>query len=226
MKKTETKNNKKTVSTAKKNQKSKITTKTSKMVEKTKISYKDLTINQIESELKRETYKSKYKTVLSTTIYALIIVFSLAALIATLIMPVLQISGSSMKPTLNEGEIVLSLKTKKLSTGDIVAFYHGNKILIKRVIAKSGDWINITEDGDVYVNDVLLKEPYIIKKHQGNIDIEFPYQVPEESYFVLGDERKNSIDSRNTSVGTVSKEDIIGKVIFRVWPIKKIGITD
>lgn len=216
MKKVKTKSNEKRVPITKKN----------KSKEKTKISYKDLTINQIESELKRETYKFKYKKVLSTTIYALIIVASSAALIATLLMPVLKISGSSMKPTFNEGEIVLSIKTKTLNTGDIVAFYHGNKLLVKRVIAKYGDWVNITEEGDVYINDELLDEPYILEKNQGNVDIEFPYQVPESSYFVLGDERKNSIDSRTKLVGTISKEDIIGKVIFKVWPIKKIGMTN
>lgn len=190
-----------------------------------KLSYKDLSVIEIEQELKRENYKSKYIKVLMSTVYTLIIVASIAALIATLVMPVLQISGSSMAPTLHEGDIAISVKTKKFNTSDIIAFYHGNKILVKRVIAKSGNWINITETGDVYVNDKLLNEPYIEKKHFGNTDIKFPYQVPEGSYFVLGDDRETSNDSRNSIIGTVTEENIIGKVIFKVWPIKQIGIV-
>lgn len=191
----------------------------------TKLTYKDLTITQIEQELKKEKFKSRYVKVLMSTVYTLIIVASVAALIATLIMPVLQISGSSMNPTLHEGEIVLSLKTKKFDTGDIIAFYHGNKILVKRVIAKSGNWVNIDEDGKVYVNEKLLDEPYLKERNLGQIDIEFPYQVPEGSYFVLGDDRATSIDSRNSTIGCVNEEDIIGKVIFKVWPIKRIGLV-
>lgn len=191
----------------------------------TKLTYKDLTITQIEQELKKEKFKSRYVKVLMSTVYTLIIVASVAALIATLIMPVLQISGSSMNPTLHEGEIVLSVKTKKFDTGDIIAFYHGNKILVKRVIAKSGNWVNIDEDGNVYVNEKLLDEPYIKEKNLGQTDIEFPYQVPEGSYFILGDDRATSIDSRNSTIGCVNEEDIIGKVIFKVWPIKRIGLV-
>lgn len=189
-----------------------------------KLTYKDLTITQIEQELKKEKFKSRYVTVLMSTVYTLIIVASVAALIATLIMPVLQISGSSMNPTLHEGEIVLSLKTKKVDTEDIIAFYHGNKILVKRVIAKSGNWVNIDEDGKVYVNDKLLDEPYIKEKNLGQTDVKFPFQVPEGSYFILGDDRATSIDSRNSIIGCVNEEDIIGKVIFKVWPIKRIGL--
>lgn len=191
----------------------------------TKLTYKDLTITQIEQELKKEKFKSRYVKVLMSTVYTLIIVASVAALIATLIMPVLQISGSSMNPTLHEGEIVLSLKTKKFDTGDIIAFYHGNKILVKRVIAKSGNWINIDEEGKVYVNEKLLDEPYLKERNLGQIDIEFPYQVPEGSYFILGDDRATSIDSRNSTIGCVNEEDIIGKVVFKVWPIKRIGLV-
>ena len=130
-----------------------------------------------------------------------------------------------MNPTLHEGEIVLSVKTKKFDTGDIIAFYHGNKILVKRVIAKSGNWVNITEEGNVYINEKLLDEPYLKEKNLGQTDIEFPYQVPEGSYFILGDDRETSIDSRNSTIGCVNEEDIIGKVIFKVWPIKRIGLV-
>lgn len=188
-----------------------------------KINYKDLTISSIEQELKREKYKSKYKKVLASTIYTLIIVISLAVIVAMLVMPVLQISGSSMTPTLTEGEIVVTVKTKKLAVGDVVAFYHGNKILIKRVIAGPNSWVNITDEGDVYINNKLIDEPYVSKKHLGKTDIDLPYQVPEETYFILGDERETSIDSRTSEIGALKQEDIIGKVIFRVWPLKKIG---
>ena len=138
-------------------------------------------------------------------------------------MPVLQISGSSMSPTLKEGEIVVSLKTKNLKPGDIVAFYHGNKILIKRVIASSGSYVNIDEEGNVYVDGKLIDEPYIKEKTLGEHDITFPYQVPDGSWFVLGDRRSISIDSRNIEIGCIEQEDIVGKIIFRVWPLKKIN---
>jgi len=202
----------------------KVITKKEKKLEH-KLKYNDLTILEIEQELRRENYKSKYIKVLLSTIYTLIIVASIAALIATLLMPVLQISGSSMNPTLHEGEIVATIKTKKFDIGDVIAFYHGNKILVKRVIAKSGNWVNIDEDGNVYVNDTLLDEPYISKKQFGNSDIHFPYQVSEGSYFVLGDDRETSIDSRNSVIGTITEENVIGKVIFKVWPIKQIGLV-
>lgn len=188
-----------------------------------KIDYKDLTVAQIEKELKRETYKSKYIKILMSTIYSLIIVASISALVATLVMPVLQISGSSMTPTFHEGEIVISIKTKNLEAGDIVAFYHGNKILVKRVIAGAGNWVNISSEGNVYINGEILNEPYIETPFLGDHDIEFPYQVPDGRWFVLGDHRTISIDSRNSEIGSISQEDIVGKIIFRVWPLKKIG---
>lgn len=185
--------------------------------------YSSLTVSQIEAELNKEKYKEKYFKILKSTIYSLIIVASVATLIATLVMPVLQISGSSMTPTFKEGEIVISLKTKNLETGDIIAFYHSNKILVKRVIAGAGDWVNITDDGSVYINGKLKKEPYITKMSLGNSDIEFPYQVTDGHWFVLGDQRETSIDSRNSEIGSVSQDDIVGKIIFRVWPLKKLG---
>ena len=148
---------------------------------------------------------------------------AVAAIVATLIMPVLQISGSSMTPTFQEGEIVFSIKTKNLKPGDIIAFYHGNKILVKRVIAGAGSWVNITIDGDVYVNGELLEENYIQEKMLGETNITYPYQVPDGSWFVLGDHREVSIDSRNSEIGCIKQEDIVGKIIFRVWPLKRIG---
>lgn len=188
-----------------------------------KIDYKTLTSKQIEEELKREVYKSKYLKLLKSTIYSLITVAAVAALIATLVMPVLQINGSSMTPTFNEGEIVLSVKTKDLETGDIIAFYHGNKILVKRVIAGAGSWVNMDDEGNVFVDGKRIKEKYVKDKTIGDYDIEFPYQVPDGSYFVLGDHRTVSIDSRNSEIGCIEQENIVGKIVFRVWPFKKIG---
>ena len=190
---------------------------------KEKIDCKSLTVEQLVKELKRETYRSRYFKILTSTIYALIIVAAVAALVATFVMPVLQISGSSMQPTFTEGEIVLSVKTNNLKQGDIIAFYHGNKILVKRVIAGPGSFVNITIDGDVYVDGVLLDEPYIQEKMLGDTNITYPYQVPDGEWFVLGDQREVSIDSRNTEIGCVSQDDLVGKIVFRVWPLNKFG---
>ena len=176
--------------------------------------------SDIETELKRETYKSKYIKILRSTIYGLIIISAIAALTATLILPVLEISTNSMEPTYKKNEIVIAIKTKNIDPEDVIAFYHGNKILIKRVIAKEGSWIDIKEDGTVYVDGYELKEAYISNKTKGNSDIEYPYQVPNESIFVLSDNRMELIDSRNSQIGSISKDNLIGKVIFRIWPLK------
>lgn len=179
---------------------------------------------EIERELSREKYKLKYKKTLKSTIYALVIVVAIASLLSTLLFPVLEIYGKSMSPTLIEGDIVLCIKKSNFNRGDIIAFYYNNRILVKRVIGVSSDWVNIDEEGNVYINSVLLEESHIEEKSYGESDIEYPYQVPEDSYFVLGDSRESSIDSRTSQIGTISKEDIIGKIIFKLWPIKRIGI--
>lgn len=180
-------------------------------------------LEQMESELKRMKYKRRYRSVLRSTVYALITVAAAAVLVATLWMPVLQIYGASMSPTLEEGEIILSLKTGQFAPGDIVAFYYNNKILIKRVIAGPGQWVNITEDGSVYVDDRLLEEPYLHEKALGECDIELPYQVPDERYFLMGDNRDVSIDSRSTAVGCVAADQVVGRVVFRIWPLSDFG---
>ena len=183
-----------------------------------------ISAEELEQELRRERYRSRYNAVLKSTIYTLITVAAVAVLVATLWLPVLQIYGSSMTPTLHDGEIVFSVKNDKMEQGDVIAFYYNNKILIKRVIANAGDWVNITNDGTVYVNDKLLEEPYLTEKAFGDANIELPYQVPDGKIFVMGDHRANSADSRHTSVGCVAPDQIVGKIIFRVWPLDQIGM--
>ena len=176
-------------------------------------------LEQLKAELDREKYKRRYKWTLKSTIYTLIVVAAAAVLVATVWMPVLQIYGSSMTPTLNEGDIVVCVKGSDFEPGDLVAFYIGNKILVKRCIAGPGQWVNIDADGNVYVDDKLLDEPYLKEKSLGDCDIELPYQVPDNRYFCLGDHRSTSVDSRSTTVGCISDEQIVGKIVLRVWPL-------
>ena len=183
-----------------------------------------LQISQLEAELKREKHKHRYRTVLKSTISTLIVVAAVAVLAATLWMPVLQIYGNSMTPTLKEGQIVVSLKGSDLEQGDLVAFYVGNKLLVKRVVAESGEWFDITEEGVVFVNGKELDEPYLQEKAFGECDIELPYQVPESRYFLMGDHRTSSIDSRSSVIGCIDKEQIVGKIVFCVWPPEDFGV--
>lgn len=178
---------------------------------------------QLEAELKRVKYQNRYQSVLCSTIYALIVVAAAAILVATLWLPVLQIYGNSMTPTLQNGEIIFSLRTSEFKPGSVIAFYYNNKILVKRVICGPGDWINIDEDGTVYVNEVRLDESYLVEKALGDCNIELPFQVPDGRYFVMGDHRSTSVDSRNTAVGCVADEQIVGKIMFRVWPLNRLG---
>jgi signal peptidase I len=180
-------------------------------------------IPQLEAELKREKYHQRFKRTLRSTVFVLITVAAIAVLVATLLLPVLRIYGTSMSPTLNDGEIVLSLKSGNFETGDVIAFYYNNKILVKRVIAGPGDWVDIKDDGTVYVNNVELDEPYVVEKAFGECNIELPYQVPESRVFVMGDHRSVSVDSRNTSIGCVSEEQIVGRLVMRIWPLTDIG---
>lgn len=177
------------------------------------------TTKQLETELHHAKYKKTYSRLFRTTVFTLVVVAAFAILSATLWLPVLEIYGTSMNPTLKEGDLVVSLKGKKYKTGDVIAFYYNNKILVKRVIAQAGQWVNIDQDGNVYINDELIEEPYVEEKAYGESTISFPYQVPEGRLFVLGDHRSVSMDSRNAAIGCVSKDQIVGKLKFCIWPL-------
>lgn len=178
-------------------------------------------LEMLKNELKREKYKRRFRRVLTMTINNLVVVAAVAALIATLVLPVLQIAGTSMEPSLNDGDIVVLVKTDNMEIGDLCAFYYSNKILIKRVIGVPGDYIYIDKEGTVFVNNIELEEPYINQKALGECDIEFPYQVTENNYFMMGDHRDTSIDSRSSIIGCIPEEQIIGKIIFKVWPLSE-----
>lgn len=179
---------------------------------------------EIQRERKRIRRKIYYRQSLRSTVSVLVVVAAVAVLITTLFLPILQISGDSMYPTLAHNEIVVLLKTREFQQGDLIGFYYQGKILLKRVIALPEDEVVIDSEGNVYVNAQLLEEPYVTEKSLGDCDLEFPYKVPGTGYFVLGDRRSNSVDSRNSMVGTISQDDIIGKVFLRVWPFSRLGL--
>lgn len=181
------------------------------------------TSEELEQELKREKYKTKYHKTLRSTIFILITAAAAAVLVAMLWLPVLQIYGSSMTPTLEEGQIVVSLKDGKYEAGDVIAFYYGNKLLVKRYIAGPGAWVDIQPDGTVTVDGRELEEPYLLEKALGNCDLTLPYQVPEGKYFLMGDHRETSIDSRHSSVGCIASDAIVGKILYRIWPLETAG---
>ena len=181
-------------------------------------------LKEIQSERKRIRRGSYYWQALRGTISVLLVVAAVAVLITTLFLPILQISGDSMSPTLEQDEIVVLLKTKKLERGDLIGFYYQGKILLKRVIALPEEEVAIDAEGNVYVNGERLEEPYVTDKGLGDCDLEFPHRVGGTSYFVMGDKRSNSVDRRNSVVGQISRDDIIGKVFIRVWPLSNIGL--
>lgn len=183
-------------------------------------------IEQLESELKRIRHQSRFRRVLGSTVSTLIVVAAVAVLVATIWLPFLQIYGSSMTPTLESGDIVAAVKGIEIESGDLVAFYVGNKILVKRCIALPGQWVEINEDGEVFVDGELLEEPYLTEKSFGDANIEMPYQVPDHRLFCMGDHRSTSVDSRHEEIGCVSEEQVVGKILFRVWPISDLGIIN
>lgn len=181
------------------------------------------TVQQLEAELKREKYRGRYWKMLRGTVAVLVVVAATAVLISNLLLPILRIYGSSMTPTLVNGNIVAAVRNGTYQRGDIIAFYYNNKILVKRVIGMPGEWVNMDENGNVTIDGEPLEEPYLTEKALGECDIELPYQVPEGRYFVMGDHRSVSSDSRSSQVGCVSEEQIVGKLLFRLWPFNEFG---
>ena len=179
--------------------------------------------DQLRQALEEEKFRKKYLRILRSTFFALVNVAAIAVLVVMLLMPVLQIYGTSMEPTLKEGNIVVALKGTEFKRGDIVAFYYGNKLLVKRYIAGPGQWVNIDKDGNVYVDGEYLEEKYLTEKALGDCNIELPYQVPEDKHFLIGDHRATSLDSRNTAVGCVAGDQIVGRIVFCVWPFGSFG---
>lgn len=186
----------------------------------------DLGIKELRQELRRVKYNNKFAATLFNTVGTLVVVAAAAILVANLWLPILKVTGTSMSPTLQEGQVLMASKGHDFKTGDVIAFYYNNKILVKRVIAMPGDWVNISDDGTVYVNDIAIDEPYLKEKALGDCNIELPYQVPESKIFVMGDNRSVSLDSRNTAIGCVSEEQVVGKITFAIWPLSKIGKID
>ena len=179
--------------------------------------------DEIKTAYQTARYRKTFWETVRSTVFMLVVVAAFAVLIAVLFLPILRIYGNSMKGTLDSGDIVVSVKSTDFETSDVVAFYYNNNILVKRVIAEAGDWVDMDEEGNVYVNKKKLDEPYLANKSYGHTDITFPYQVPENRIFVMGDNREESIDSRNNAIGTVADEQIVGKLIFKIWPLQKLG---
>ena len=174
-------------------------------------------LEEISAERERLRYKARFMKMLRSTVGILLVVAAIAVLISTLFLPVIQVSGDSMEPALHNGDILMLIKTSNYDYGELCCVAWQNKLLLKRVIAKQGDTVSIDKDGSVYVNGSLLEEPYAKNKCLGECDITFPYTVPDGKLFVLGDRRDTSIDSRSSAIGCISHEQLVGRVLFRIW---------
>lgn len=174
----------------------------------------------------RKKNNDRFGPVFRNVLISLTAAIVIAVLVPMLWMPILRVYGTSMTPTINDGDILITFKSSKLKQNDVVAFDHNGKLLIKRVIAGPGDTVNIDENGTVSVNDEVLNEPYLKDKEKGTCNIEFPFTVPEDQYFVLSDQRSNSADSRNTAVGCITGGQVLGKIRFCCWPLSSFGIVD
>ena len=183
-------------------------------------------IEALEGEMQKVRYRSRLARALRSTIFSLVVVAAAAVIVAMLILPIFQITGTSMTNTLQDGDIVVAVRGSSYDTGDIIAFYYNNTILIKRVIAAPGQWVDIDEEGNVYVDNVLLDEPYVSEKALGDCNITLPYQVPDGRVFVMGDHRATSVDSRNSTVGCISDDMVVGRLILRVWPLLDLSILN
>ncbi len=181
------------------------------------------TTEELQEAYEQVSFRDRLRNSIISTTNILIVVAALAILVAMLFLPVLRIYGQSMNATLHSGELVVSVKNSSFKTGDVIAFYYNNNILVKRVIATSGQWVDIDLQGNVYVDQQLIDEPYLEEKSFGEPNIDFPYQVPDERIFVLGDNRSVSVDSRNSEIGCITSEQIVGRIVFRVWPLNVIG---
>lgn len=187
---------------------------------------RDTEIRELRQEINRLRRGRHRKKIIASVVRSVVVFVAIISIISNIWVPILRVTGNTMEPTIKEGQFVYVSKIAEISKSDIVAFYYNNKILVKRVIAMPGDWVYITPDGTVYVNDVALEEPYILQKSIGNCNIEFPYQVPVSRLFVMGDNREISLDSRNNEIGCISEEQLIGKIAFKVWPLNEIGIIE
>ncbi len=189
-----------------------------------KVSLENYSTEAFEKAYLEEKQRHHFLGVVRGTVFILTVVAAIAVLVAILVLPVLRIYGESMQGSLNNGNVVISVKSGNFKRGDIIAFYYNNNVLVKRVIAKSNDWVDIDKEGNIFVNQVKIDEPYLKKaKAFGQTNIELPFQVPEGRLFVVGDNRENSIDSRNKTIGTISQEQIVGKIFYRVWPLEEFG---